>query len=84
MRVKGASRGGLKMAVECDSTGKRRRVYINGQRVYVIVTRGADGRYSASWTMPHENRKTLPGKRRISPYEAGVIKATIQKLMKEI
>lgn len=73
------------MTLECNSVGKRRRrVLINGKRVYVIVTRGIDGRCAATWTMPHEKWKGLPGKRRISPYEAGIIRDTIRKLLKEV
>lgn len=65
-------------------TGKRRRVTVNGKRIYVIATRDEDGKARASWTMPHENRKSMPGHRRISPHEAQSIKAAIMKLLKEI
>lgn len=68
---------------EHTGTGKRRKIIVNGQRVYVVVTREADGTVRANWTMPHENRKQLSG-RRISPYEAQLIKTTIQKLLKEV
>ena len=68
---------------EHTGTGKRRRIIVNGQRVYVVVTREADGTARANWTMPHDNRKQLVG-RRISPYEAQLIKATIQKLLREV
>lgn len=64
--------------------GKRRRISVNGKRVYVIVTRDEEGRARASWTMPHENMVTPPGKRRISPHEAQQIKAAIKKLLKEV
>ena len=70
--------------IEHDGDGKRRRIIVNGKRIYVIATRGEDGRARVSWTMPHENRKSIPGRRRISPREAQVIKAVIKKLLKEI
>lgn len=70
--------------IEHDGEGKRRRIIVNGKRIYVIATRGEDGRVRVSWTMPHENRKATPGRRRISPHEAQAIKATIKKLLKEI
>lgn len=70
--------------IEHDGDGKRRRIIVNGKRIYVIATRGENGRARVSWTMPHENRKTMPGRRRISPHEAQAIKATIKKLLKEI
>lgn len=65
-------------------TGKRRRIIVNGKRIYVLVTRDEDGRVRASWTMPAENRQAPTGKRRISPYEAAEIKKTIIKLVKEV
>lgn len=65
-------------------TGKRRRIIVNGKRIYVLVTRDEAGIVRASWTMPAENRKENAGKRRISPYEAGEIKRTIIKLVKEV
>lgn len=70
--------------IEHDGDGKRRRIIVNGKRIYVIATRGENGRARVSWTMPHENRKTMPGRRRISPHEAQAIKATIKKLLKDI
>lgn len=70
--------------IEHAGDGKRRRIIVNGKRIYVIATRGENGRVRVSWTMPHENRKTMPGRRRISPHEAQAIKATIKKLLKEI
>lgn len=70
--------------IEHDGDGKRRRIIVNGKRIYVIATRGEDGKARVSWTMPHENRKTMPGRRRISQHEAQAIKDVIKKLLKEI
>lgn len=72
------------MSIKQTGTGKRRRIIVNGKRIYVIATRDEDGNARASWTMPHENRKQMPGKRPLSPYEAQEIKAAIKKLLKEI
>ena len=70
--------------IEHNGDGKRRCIIVNGKRIYVIATRGEDGKARVLWTMPHENRKIMPGRRRISPHEAQEIKATIKKLLKEI
>ena len=64
-------------------TGKRRRVTVNGKRIYVIATVEPGFKPRVSWTMPHENRAQITG-RRISPHEARQIKAVIQKLIMEI
>ena len=70
------------MAIEIG-VGKRRRVTVNGKRIYVIVTAEPGAKPRVSWTMPHENRAQITG-RRISPHEARQIKAVIQRLIKEI
>ena len=68
-----------------ESTGLRMRAEIApGRRVYIIATRGEDGRCLVTWTMPAENRRQEYRGRRISPAEAHTLKNLIIHLLEQL
>lgn len=72
--------------IEHTSTGKCRRIFPAGRKITVCVSVRETGEIRAFFKTDDEHRRVgMPLKmRRISPFEAQAIKATIKKLLKEI
>lgn len=61
------------MAIDCDGSGKRKRIMFDGENYYLTVTRAEDGGIDFTPTVPRENDPAMSRER-------GVIESICREL----